>query len=249
MVKKAMDGAAVAKRTATNKKAADAAVAKKATGDVVAVERATMKVATQSEAESSPASVVRAKRAAVLGGSTPHAKRPFHGSGKPLYVEGFRSCSSFSHMCILFHWDSSLCSVSSSSGMPTLGGSSTRRAPREDQSRHGAGDRGPQDSLAKGACGNGAPTPNTATATGAAASKAVANDGSPAPDVGAVTSSMVGEETIGIPAASTGPSAGVSTTQPQMGAATTSAVVDDDPMEEPEVVNGHPFSGPRGCLP
>jgi hypothetical protein len=58
MVKKAMDGAAVAKRTATNKKAADAAVAKKATGDVVAVDRATMKVATQSEAESSPASVV-----------------------------------------------------------------------------------------------------------------------------------------------------------------------------------------------
>jgi hypothetical protein len=49
----------------------------------------------------------------------------------------------------------------------------------------------------------------------------------------------VGEATIGSPAALTDPLTGASSPQPQMGAATTSMVVDDDIVEEPKVAQGH----------
>jgi hypothetical protein len=72
-------------------------------------------------------------------------------------------------------------------------------------------------------------------------SEEIVGNGSPIPEAGAPTSSMAGEVVVGSLVASTGPSAGTSTPQPQMGAATTSEVAGDDPVEEPEVVSGHPF--------
>jgi hypothetical protein len=71
-------------------------------------------------------------------------------------------------------------------------------------------------------------------------SEAIVSNGSPIPEAGTMTLSMAGEAVVGNLVASTGPSAGASTPQPQMGAATTSEVAGDDPVEEPEVVPGHP---------
>jgi hypothetical protein len=120
-------------------------------------------------------------------------------------------------------------------------GPSTEGAPRADGALDSAGDRGPQDSPIEVACSNRAPTPETTTTVGAVASEAVPNDGSPAPEAGAMTLSMVGEAAVGSPTASTSPSAGASSPHPQMGAATTSAAVDYDIVEELEVLLGIPF--------
>jgi hypothetical protein len=91
--KKVTDDAAVAERATTDKRATEVAMMKKVADDTMAVERATTEVATLGVAESPPALVVGAKRTAVWGGSTHPAKRRFHGSWKPRYVE--RSCSCF----------------------------------------------------------------------------------------------------------------------------------------------------------
>jgi hypothetical protein len=136
-------------------------------------------------------------------------------------------------ICILFDWDSSLCSLSSSSRMPTTRGSSTGGAPGADWAQEVIEDHGPQDSSDEVAHGDGAPTLDTTTVAGAMAFEAVVGDGSLSPEVGEVA--------IGIPAVSTGPSVCSSSPQPQMGAATTSTVVDDDIVEEPEVILGHPL--------
>jgi hypothetical protein len=92
--KKVTDDAAVAERAAADKRATEVATMKKVTDDTMAVERATTEVATLGVAESPPALVVGAKRTAVWGGSTHPAKRRFHGSWKPRYVERSCSCSS-----------------------------------------------------------------------------------------------------------------------------------------------------------
>jgi hypothetical protein len=137
LVKKAANDTATAERAAVDKEATTVATTKKVADDAVVAERATAEVADRravepkasgksaegsADSDSSPAPTVGAKRAAMPGGSTPPAKRPFRGSWKPRYVEGFRSCSSFFHLCILFHQDSSLCMVSSSSRTPSSGG-------------------------------------------------------------------------------------------------------------------------------
>jgi hypothetical protein len=64
------------------------------------------------------------------------------------------------------------------------------------------------------ACGDKAPIPDMTAMVGAVTSEVVAGDGSLAPTVGAVTSSMAGEAAFGSPAASTGLLAGVSSPQP-----------------------------------
>jgi hypothetical protein len=93
--KKATDNTAAADTTDVDKRATEADMTKKVVDNASLVERATTEAATQSMAESSPALMVGAKRVAASGGSTPPAKRPFHGSWKPRYVERFRCCSSF----------------------------------------------------------------------------------------------------------------------------------------------------------
>jgi hypothetical protein len=54
-----------------------------------------------------------------------------------------------SSMRILYHWDSSLCSVSSSSRTPTPGVHSDRGAPGADGAQGDVGDHGPHGSLAE----------------------------------------------------------------------------------------------------
>jgi predicted solute-binding protein len=82
-MKKAVDDVATAEMATTGKRTTDVVATKMAVDDAVVVEMATAEVATQREAESSPALVVGAKRAAVSGSSTCPAKRPFCGPWRP----------------------------------------------------------------------------------------------------------------------------------------------------------------------
>jgi hypothetical protein len=97
---------------------------------------------------------------------------------------------------------------------------------------------GPKDSLGEVAHNGGAPTLEKTVAAGAAAPEApevVTSDGSlvPSPDMTTAADMTV--------AALIGSSIGVSSLQPQMGAAITLVVAGDDIVEEPEVIQGHPL--------
>jgi hypothetical protein len=132
-------------------------------------------------------------------------------------------------MHILFHLDSSLCSVSPSSRTPT---------PGADRAQGGAMGHGPHDSLGEVAHNGGAPTPEKIAAAGVVAPEApeaVTSDGSLAPSLDTTTAAdMTG-------AAPFGSSISVSSPQPQMGAVITLVVAGDDILEEPEVVQEHPL--------
>jgi hypothetical protein len=80
--------------------------------------------------------------------------------------------------------------------------------------------------------------------------EATGDDGTPVPKtvpeidmtatVGATASPMMSEAATGVPAASTGPMAGVPSSPPQMVAATTSVGADDTVIMELEVIMGQP---------
>jgi hypothetical protein len=103
-VKKTTDDAAA--RVAAENSAAKAAVAEKATEESAAQGATKMEVMRKAAKESvgsssSPASEVRAKRAATSGSSNPSSKL-FHCAWVPLYVEWF-SRSFFLSVCTLFY--------------------------------------------------------------------------------------------------------------------------------------------------
>jgi hypothetical protein len=101
---------------------------------------------------------------------------------------------------------------------------------------HGdARDHRPQESPGEVAHSGGAPTLDMNVATGTVAFEAVAGDGSPAPTL---DTTAAADMTTAAPISSL---IGMSSPQPQMGAATASMVVDDDIVEEPKVVLGRPL--------
>jgi hypothetical protein len=129
-------------------------------------------------------------------------------------------------MLILFHLDSSSCSVSPSNRTPT---------PVADQTVGSAMGHGPQ-----AAYFGGAPTRDK-DAAALKAPEAATGDGSPAPIPDTTAAMAMTAATL------IGSSVGASSPQPQMGAAFTSAVAGDDIAEEPEVIHGHPLlRAPRG---
>jgi hypothetical protein len=81
---------------------------------------------------------------------------------------------------------------------------------------------GPRDSLIATVFGDGIPTPDTTTMTGAAAS------------------AIMSEAAASHPRASTGPASGAPSSPPRMATATTSAGTDNNAIEELEVICGHP---------
>jgi hypothetical protein len=86
-----------------------------------------------------------------------------------------------------------------------------------------------------------APILATTAAAGTAASKEVVDVECLTPELVDVTSPMMGEVAIESPVAPIGPLIGTSSLHPQMGAATTLAIADDDIVEGPEVALGHPL--------
>jgi hypothetical protein len=104
-------------------------------------------------------------------------------------------------MCILFHWDSSLCNVSSSSRTPTPRGSNIEGDPRADGAQGGAWDHGPRDSSGEVAHSDGALIPDTTVVVGTMAFEAVAGDRSLAPELVAATAPMAGKVVVGSHAA------------------------------------------------
>jgi hypothetical protein len=62
-----------------------------------------------------------------------------------------------------------------------------------------------------------------------------------ASSMGAPVSSMMGEADVGDPTSSTEPMVGVPSSLPHMAAATASVGADDNAVEEPEVITGHPI--------
>jgi hypothetical protein len=134
-----------------------------------------------------------------------------------------------SSMLILFHLDSSLCNVSPSSRTPT---------PGADQAQGGTVGHDQQVSPGEVAHCGGASTPGKAATAGTEAPKApevVAGDGSPAPapDMSAAAGTTV--------AVSIGSSVDALSPQPQLGVASTSTVVGDDIVDEPEAIQWHPL--------
>jgi hypothetical protein len=89
----------------------------------------------------------------------------------------------------------------------------------------------PQDSLTVTMFGDGIPTPDTTTTTGA------------------TTSVIMSEAAASHPGASTGPASGAPSSLPRMATATTSVGTDDNAIEEPEVIWGHPGLRAPGLSP
>jgi hypothetical protein len=119
MVKKVVEDAAAVERAAAEKRAVDAAVGGKSASDAVATEGATMEVASLDVADSSSTPVV--------GAGPPYQSAPLPLPSIDSVAPGTLGMLSdpglvppFT-MLILFHLDSSLCSVSPSSRTPTPG--------------------------------------------------------------------------------------------------------------------------------
>jgi hypothetical protein len=146
-------------------------------------------------------------------------------------------------MCNLFHWDSLLCSVSSSSRTPTLRVSSTGGAPRVDRAQGRTVGHGPQDSPGDLARSGGALTLGTTIVADTVASEVVPGDRCPAL---APNTTVVADGTT---ATLIGPSVSALSPQPHMGASTALVATCDDQMEEPNVILGTPFLGPQGTSP
>jgi hypothetical protein len=66
---------------------------------------------------------------------------------------------------------------------------------------------------------------------------------------GATTSPTMSEAAAGDPAALTGPAADAPSSLPRMAAATALVVADNNAIEEPEVIMGHPGLRARGLSP
>jgi hypothetical protein len=146
-------------------------------------------------------------------------------------------------MCILLHWDSLVCSVSSSSRTPTPVVSSTMGAPRTDGAQGYTGNHGPHDSPGEVAHIARALTPDMTTAVSTTTFEVGASDGSSAPTPDA-TAAVDMTTTVPI-----GSLISASSPRPQMGAATASVVTNVDIVEEHEVVLGHPLLRAQGMSP
>jgi hypothetical protein len=163
---------------------------------------------------SSPAPVTGSKRAATSGGSTPPSKR-FCCAWKPQYAE--QLCS---HPLLFFYlYYISLNFLLTSTPATGATGFVAGGSPGASGAQDAPDGVGAQDSLTVVAGSDGVPAPNTTTAAEAM-----------------VTS----EAAIGDPAASTNLVAGASSSPPRMATATASMSTDNNDVEEPEVIMGHP---------
>jgi hypothetical protein len=119
--------------------------------------------------------------------------------------------------------------VSTTNETPTPGGSIAGGAPSSSKTQDAAEDHGLQDPLAEASHGNGTPVQEAVPEMDSITM------------VGATVSLAMCEVAVSGPTGLTGLTASAPSSPPQMAAATTSVGADDDTIEEPEVILGHPI--------
>jgi hypothetical protein len=223
-----------AEEAATAKKAADEAAAKKVANEAAAKKKALEEATKKTESGAatagsgpSPAPSAGVKRVAAPSGSTPPAKRRFHGSWKPRYATRPFICHFLYCDCDFNLVSPAYCVPSSGrsppSGRPSVAGATQVAEPQDTVEAQ---------SSDKVVGGGEVPVIDGAVAVGAAA-QAVAGGGSSASEVlpGGVANVTTEEVAADDPASSTGPSGG---------ACFSTKVADDGGAVDPEVILGHP---------
>jgi hypothetical protein len=167
--------------------------------------------------DSSPAPAAGSKRVVALGGSTPPSKR-FRCAWKPLYAKQLCSHLFLFHLFVVyligFFVDQH--AYHWCDRVRSRGSSQSRQTPDAPEGTS------PQGSLTMAAGGDEVPAPDTTTAAEAMASP------------------MTCDAAASDRAASTGPTSGAPFSPPRMAAATALTAADDNAVEEPEVIMGHP---------